>query len=529
MLRAIGALSSTGPSECATLSSMSVDLRLRRADVEGLRSADLVAKGSAGFDADVAALVSYYSDTSRMRTIARLRELGVGIRDNLRPLEVSLLRYVVDQLAVAYSSAPSRWLLDDLGIRIPHADPVHRTFSEALSTSQYDLMWRHVDRMRALCRQCVVRFYPVDEVRRVEVRVFTPDLVMREPHPAIGSEMSLDRRFALRLSGRNLEYWWKPEDAPDTWHMVWTDERGSMLPDEAQPLASSGFASPYSMLPVGIVYDEYPSGQAWLAPRSHRLAAVEAVNAMANDLWALIRTQAHSTRMFTGVDPRDVPSERGPDVDLVFPAPDASGVDLTPSPKITESLEVLQHTIRMFLISENLPIDGLTPGAQVLTGIALRTQLRGLTERRQALVALAAQDERASYDRFRSVHNLHSGVWQTSQLPPGPVDVELGDLDVPTDAREELEAGSREIALGIASRVDLAMRIRRVGREAAMRIIQQVDADNALVPVPVAPDAATVTQAGPKTSTAPDVVLDGDGAADQRASVMDALRGPQAL
>jgi hypothetical protein len=493
---------------------MTIDLNRRAVDLDGLKTADGASK-RASFDADVSALIRHYEDDARGLTMARLAELGVGIKDNRRPLEVSLIRWVVDQLAVAYASAPARWVLGKSGKRLGEKTAEHKAMVAAYEASQIDLALREADRLRALCRQVVIRLYPVDELKRVEVRLFTPDLVMRAPHPAVGSSLDFDARFALRLAGGVLEYWSK-DDAG--WSAVWTDKNGAMLDDDKQPFADTGHRVPYALAAAQLIYDGYPAGRAWLPPRTHRLATIDAVNMLANELLELVRSQAHSQRVFTGVEHQDVPTERGPGVDLALRSDTARALDLTPNPKINEASNVLTRTLRDFLASEGLPVDMLEAGRQILTGAGLKTQLRGLIERRKGQLPLASGDERSLWTRYRSVHNTHAAAWGKAPLADVQMDVELAPMDLPVDGREASESGARDLALGLASRVDLTMRTRNVSRQQAIRILEQVDADRRDYPPHVAPDAQAAMEAGPRTVTAPDAAKNG------AAGVVDAIR-----
>ena len=87
-----------------------IDIERRTVAITTLRADSFSAK-PAKLDEDCRALRAYYHDASSGATMARLAALGMGIADNTRPAEISLLRWVIDQLAVAYANAPTRWLI----------------------------------------------------------------------------------------------------------------------------------------------------------------------------------------------------------------------------------------------------------------------------------------------------------------------------------------------------------------------------------------------------------------------------------
>lgn len=506
-----------------------INTKARKADLDDLRKVDSKRKGSR-FDLESETLVKLYEDNARDHMVSRLQELGMGVPHNKRPLEVSLLRFVIDRLAVTYANPPARWLVGTSGKRLSETSDKHKLVMETLEQSQYDLAWRELDRRRALCRQAALRFYPVDELGRVEVRVFSPHHVLREPHPAVGHVMDHDRRFALALAGDVYEYWWRIAPGGD-WLMVWTDKQGNMLDDDQQPFADSGYVSPYADLPVQLVFDSFPAGSPWMHPRGHRVASIEAITAITNDLLQIVRTQAHSQRVFTGVRAEDLPADRGPGVDIAIEPDEARALDLTPNPRIKEALETLQHDIRMFLLSEGLPIDMLDPGRQVQTGARLKQEMAGLSERRKSQAPMAVGDERSAFSRYRAVHNYHARAWGAAPMP-GDVrlDVEIAPLDLPVDAQELVQVGSRNMALGTDSRITLIMAQRSCSRSQALKFADQVDADNVSHPPPIGLDKVVEQELGPKAATpatgkntTPDIVLD-QGGEDSRDSVLDAIR-----
>ena len=88
---------------------MTLQLNDRRIDLARLKEVDSKTKPT-GFDADVAKLIELYEDSSLSATRAHLKNLGVGLKNNARPLQASLLRYVVHRIAVVYERPPNRFL-----------------------------------------------------------------------------------------------------------------------------------------------------------------------------------------------------------------------------------------------------------------------------------------------------------------------------------------------------------------------------------------------------------------------------------
>jgi hypothetical protein len=448
-------------------------------DLGQLKQTDLDTKPPR-LDEESIRLWRYYTDQGRDDTVKRLRELGLGLRGNLRPIEVSLLRRVVDRLAVIYDHAPTRWLARPSGKRYAETSSEHIAMIEVLRRAQYNLAWRLVDRTRALLRQAVIRFYPSDVRGSVVLRVFEPHNVLRAPDAASPDTMDTDAAFALRLaSAGDTELWELWERNGEAWTARRVDGAGH--PSGAQPFGASGVC-PYT-LPVQIVYDDYPGGSAWLAPRSSRLAWVEALNALGNDLWNLVVHEAHSTLAVATDSTEEVPSEHGPGKVWALPR-DATASVLSGNPKISESENVLNNFVRLWTLSEDLPIAEFDDAKQVVTGAALRVQQAPLHARREAQVALAEEDERQAWRRLRGVHNLHTSLapagsaWTQPLLAEAAdLEVEIAEMAVPTDARELLEAAGKSLVLGTLSMIDVIQRQHNVGRADAIKIYERLRSD----------------------------------------------------
>ena len=81
-------------------------------NIENLAKADEALKGGT-FNDEARELLQYYDDTSRTSTSAMLSNLCLGVKNNPYPLEVSILRKIIDRIAVVYQRAPTRRLTRD--------------------------------------------------------------------------------------------------------------------------------------------------------------------------------------------------------------------------------------------------------------------------------------------------------------------------------------------------------------------------------------------------------------------------------
>lgn len=479
-----------------------------------LRATDLKIKG-ANFDREASELVAYYDDSARQITIATLEKLGMGIYDPgvmSHPPDLSLLRWIVQKLSVAYLRPPSRWLAED-SIRLPEDAIETITMRNVLERSEYDGAWQSIDETRALLRQAIVRIYAIDSVKRCALRVFGPQQVFRDPSDEVPSLIDRDKQFALRLSSNRFEHWTREGEI---WRCQWVDGDGAVL--DEQPF--DGGVSPYAQLPVAIVYDSHVSGSAWLPLRTNRLGILKGLSAIAAELLQLIRLQGHGQRVFSGVLPNEMPRERGPETDIVLTDPQAKGEILNPAPQIDSALLVAKQWLQWLMASEELPLDALQESKTILTGAALKVSQAGLIDRRERLSQVAKRAEPDLYARFRTVHNTHAKAWGVESLDDKSIlEVQLAPLSFPASEIDVLEVGSRKIALGLASRVDLLCEIENVSRADAIKRLEQIDDDLETFPPPTRQTPEDLSGAGPRTRTAPDEVLDETSSA----SVIDAV------
>jgi len=492
-------------------------------DLAGLRKADEARKPT-NADVEWIRLNQFYEDAARAQIVSRLKELGVGLRDNARPLEINLLRRIIDRIAVVYDQSPNRFLVDSTGGRRAEDSPDHKSMLRALRLAQYDLAWRRADKLRSLMRQVVLRFSPSDARGACVLRIFEPFNVVRDPSPDAPDELDSDRRFALLLQGDPLstteseqlwEYW---ERRDDRWHMAWVDKAGQLVADQpldrradksGPPSFDVDLVSPYAELPCQVVYDEYSGGRSWLPPPSSRTAWVECINALGNDLWALVVNQAHTDRFFKTDDTTAIPSKKGPGQAAAVPA-DTDIVDMSPNPAIDESRKLLDGYVKLWSVTEDLPVDEFL-NRQTATGAALKASERALQARREAQVLLVPEDERRAYRRLRGVWNVHAATWNTKELADGlDLEVEIPEIRQPVDQRELLEGHAKSQALGSKSTIDLIQAETGASRAAAIRIYERVALDREQFP---APASMAIPQDGPKlagvSEDAPRADLDG--------------------
>lgn len=486
-----------------------------------------------------------YHDQGRRLLQRRLRDLKLGIKDDRQPIETSILRFVVDSLAVAYRSPATRWLARD-GERLDDDDPRQATFRKTLKRSGFDATMRRVDRERTLYRQVVVRLYPDRRRRCVRLLPYTPLQVARWPDPSSPDDLRDDRAVAIKLSGephvhdveddqdprRGLWELWERvnEDDPDSaWSMTRLAGTGGVLGASEQPYGATAGVPPYQTLPLVIAYDE-ESFDPWRPPKSSRTSWPLAIAATFNEVMSGIRWDSHPELVWeqvpnpvgTGVKPSDMPRETGAGIRSLLP-PGVRANLLNISPQIGPALQAIDQMVEAFLHSESLPTDSFRQ-SQSVTGLGLRQLAKPQAERQEDLRQLAIDAERRIYEAYARVHNAFAGEWGVDTLPLDvELEVELGPVDVAVDEREETDVMARRMALGAASRVDAIQRFEGVDRPTALHRLEQINQDNEDYPLPqpAAPGGAEVEGEGPNLA---DPTPDEENPA---ASVVGAARATQ--
>ena len=169
--------------------------------------------------------------------MARLAALGMGIADNTRPAEISLLRWVIDQLAVAYANAPTRWLIGGNSKRLAESNADIVAMRRTLKRSRYDRSWRFADRMRALCGQVVMRYFAIDRQAAwpFERSHPTESTAFRTMMRLMRSKQITRSRFDFRTEAQRCG------NVMGTFGIARVADNGMFLDDAKQPFSESGF------------------------------------------------------------------------------------------------------------------------------------------------------------------------------------------------------------------------------------------------------------------------------------------------
>jgi len=442
-------------------------------------------------------LHALYEDAATSMTFNYLKSLGLGNPENTQhPFEVSVLRRIIDSVSVVYNTPATRSLILN-GEELEDDDPLVKATNAAFDASGYDLIWQRIDALRNLYKTCVVEWAEDSANNCVGAIVYGPHQVYRSPNAAAPHNIEMDDAILLKVrdavDDRDCVFrLWRFDNG---WRSWLVDGSGDALPD--QPYGADGEV-PYDCLPLQTIYAEAPMFRAWLPMPASRVAWCLGINASINDLAYLVQQEAHSIKVLK-TDSSRVPTEIGPGT--VVKTEVEGGLDvLSQSPKISESVGVLDQQLRLFAISEYLPGNLFASDyAQAHTGQALRVAMHPLSMQRWRQTQLVQQQEAKAWQIYTAIHNANARAWGVAPLPDAAqINVVCSSAWQPNDIRESQEVGFKNLAAGMKSRPMLAQDLFGMSRQQAIHHIEKVKRDNELWPVKeVQNPGAMVSDAGP--------------------------------
>lgn len=400
-----------------------------------------------------------------------LERLGMGIDRDPYPLQVGLLRYVVEQLAVAYRSPPTRYLRRN-GVRVGDGDTAQTIAWETYERSQVDAMLRAVDLRRTLWRTCFVRLYASQVGQRVRLAIYPPTAVHREPDVGEPDELRADKRIAIERSDGSAELLEPLGDG--RWQVTIYDARGQ--PEEGQ-------VEVYDELPLVPFFDGLPEAP-YLHPFEWRTEYVLKLALSANEVGAAVMYDVHPRGSLekqptpNGGPPLSSkpPMDVGPS-QLAILDPGESLKFHQLQPQIAAISSATKETIELWFRAESLPTDSFRQ-SQTVSALGLQTLSQPLRERRESLLPFVVESERRLFAAFRALHNAYAEAWGRPWIDDSAeVDVVVGDIDVPVEPAAQTQQLASDMSLRLLSPIEAMMTRWGISRAEAIRRRMQVDED----------------------------------------------------
>lgn len=450
---------------------------------------DRALKGGFGFDTESKHLTAIYKSQGRDLTIKWLKLLGQGDKDNIKPLQAKLLKRLVYNAAVTYSSPPTRRLEFD-GVQLGADDGP----AQMLLASMYegiDAKLKTADRTRSLLGNSILYGSPAsDKSRKMRpvLRIFQPHNVLRDVDSGDADDMRSDSRVAFLVHesedpNQRLYHYWAHED-DGSWSAFRVNGAGYLINGDADYLFPDG-APPFTETPFLQMYDEDPEGQAWVDIDETRSAFSLGVDVVLNELMLLVKFEAHTPMYGAGfMNKDDVPDRIGAGEFWAFENPESSISTVPMNPKLLELVNVTKYLSEVFASGEFLPADFFLANRQYETGAKGRLRQQDLEMRRQDQAQAARENERTLFDFMRAIHNAYASDWNQPRIPEAAeVEVELGAPYFPVDRADLQKAYAFDLSIGAASMIDYFMERDRLPRHRAIKKWKRIQLDRERYPV----------------------------------------------
>lgn len=450
-------------------------------------------------------LGALWEDCSKHLTRSFLGKLGLGNRKNAdNPLEVSIVKRVIDALTVVYSTAATRILADGQE-EYDDDDPIMQAATAAWKRSSYDLIWQRADSARNLWRTCVLEWNEDHANRCVGAVVYGPHQVFRNCSVSSPHAIQEDKEVLLQIrwSMNPQENLYRAYVRGDSsWYCWIVNESGHMPEDVEQPYGESGECPLGSLLPIQVLTDEYPGFRAWLPIPQSRVSWALGINGIVNDTNFLVQMEAHSQLAIqTDAKAESIPTAQGPDKVWIVPS-DSKVERLASSPKIAESIEVAKHLTTLFATSEYLPGDIFDASHTPHTGQALKVANHSLALRRQRQLMLVEPQEREAWRIYSALHNVYASEWGMKPLlESADVHVYPAKTWLPIDQKEAQELMYKDLMAGLKSRVMAVQELYGLTREQAIQHLKRVEKDRAQYPADgYESPGALIADSGPRAA-----------------------------
>jgi hypothetical protein len=420
-------------------------------------------------------LLAYYEDQAIEIT---RKKLGFKHNSTSDPITANYLKRIVDTLAVTYDQPPDRRLMDADDVPLKDDDPVVELLEDILEDSSYDAFLRKLDAYRTLLGTVCIRTYADDAQQRLKFRLFAPTQFLRDPTPGYEDDVSHDCAIALQLRAGCWELWERARDG-DPWSCRWVDERGNEM---GSPFGEDP-TNPYPVLPIQLVHDQLPMGDAFMPLHLGDITFQENINRVLNTVPDVADLQAYDMMVYETNSP-EVGAEiaTGPREMAIIPQGDKLSA-VPRNPKLVEAMETADRIIDQWLIVKNIPIDYFKGSTKLSTGSAIRIQLWPLIERRNEMHPLVVREQRDAFDIIRCVWNAHCGSWGQDPLDDSvTLDIQMSEMNIPTDPDKLRDIGFREIAAGLSSTIEYLMDKHSLTRQQAIERYEQIKGDNDVYP-----------------------------------------------
>lgn len=438
---------------------------------------------SARYLEEVSKLIQLYQDIDTAKMVNKL--LGRTSATNNPPIYHNVLKVIVDRIAVAYDAPPVRMLISPSGDSLAPFSEQNKVLEAYLRDASWDAKWSEINAYKELLSTVFVRFYPSDHTKTVKPVLFMPDQVFRAPNPQEPDDISADSAFCLRLGEKEgdkflYDYWELIEAGK--WRSFIVEEDGTIV---RRPFGETGEV-PYSALPVLAIHNQAGAlPMAYYPVKQSRIDSQLNVNKQWSDLDDIMGRQGFSSIVVKTEEPeRFKDATISPDRGMTIrPDEDVSTLDYRPL--LTESLNVVNDLIKVWLVTEGLPASD-AEWVLYRSGPSESARMLPLREKRKKLLPLIKREQRIAYKIIAGIVQVKHQDWNKPSLD------ESLELDARSSGSEEIDsidpakvqASISEIKAGLSSAIEYLRTRYNISRQEAEDLYRQNQEDNAMFPLP---------------------------------------------
>lgn len=380
--------------------------------------------------------------------------------DKLRPLQINIVRKVIDNLAMVYFKPAKR--------NIDGTDRDQQLFVDIAKDSALDMTLKQASKFTKLHKTALLRV--VWRNGKLEIDILTPDIV-----DVVTGDSPKDLRKVM------VTNWPDTGKAEDVTYSLWSAESFQLLDWRGNVIETE--PNPYKALPFVPCWDSLPTDSFWVKGGGDLISAQDAINEKLTDLMYIIRQQGFGVGYIksgnhgpSGMGTLDT-VQANPGSFVVLPTDQNSEIGfVSPEAPIQEVWETIQAIIQQAAIANGLSAHSLTAQPVSESGISKIVSNNELMEKRQDDIDLWRRYEVRLFDLVKLVWNTHNPGKKFSDN--AELTIDFAEIKQPSQEIEQSEKWQTLIDAGQASSVDWAMaRNPDLSRDEAVEHLRKVKAE----------------------------------------------------
>lgn len=440
-----------------------------------------------GFDGEMKLRLAYYLEQQLDDTKAELRRRFTETWQAMTPVTLPIVSHFVNEKAKVFLATSKLELATGEGE--PVGDEIAKWWEKTKERMGLSLRLKRTDAYTTLLRTAGLKIGRIPGRFTAHV-VFPQDLrVVMDPE----APMDLDRAYGVALEiaseagitgsgARRFEFWCAREG--EEVHgiveerQVDGETRVSFTPDEGDAIVSGGRA----IVPL-VLFTAHTEELGLFTSAGADLVSVNrSLNVLCTDIQHIAEQQGFGVMVLEAPAGANAPAKiiRAPNTAIsLSDGVKASFID--PNAPIADLVALANTRIKQDAVLRGLSAGSVSIEARaVASGVALQIENRGVYEARADAVEVYRDPMRRLWDVIRAVNNAYS---REEGVPPLDEDIELrwtpGEIQVPTDDAEALDAILGELNAGLCTRAEAIAKRRGISLKEAEEVLAKIDAEKA--------------------------------------------------